>query len=288
VLDGGEVVRVKYGRNSEIHAEALASRVLTGLGYAADDVSIVPRLRCYGCPRYPFLATRLLSLAHAMDRLAPNGDDDGYTDFEWASVERKFDAPAIETEEREGWAWWELKNSLAARADLDAFRLTAAFLAHWDNKDDNQRLVCLDRIASAPDQQCDRPLLLLNDLGATFGPFKLNLARWRAHPIWLDRRACMVSMHDLPFEGATFPDARISEEGRLQLARALAALSPGTIRNWLKEARVPAFYSATDDARDVEVWLAAFRERIDQIVSAGPCETGSIPSRPSPDSSSGS
>ena len=30
------------------------------------------------------------------------------------------------------------------RADLDALRLLARVLAHWDNKSENQRLVCLD------------------------------------------------------------------------------------------------------------------------------------------------
>lgn len=55
VLETGHVVKVKYGRNSEVHAETAASTLLTALGYAADQVRIVPRLRCYGCPRYPFL-----------------------------------------------------------------------------------------------------------------------------------------------------------------------------------------------------------------------------------------
>ena len=29
----------------------------------------------------------------------------------------------------------------APRAEVDAFRILAAFLAHWDNKSQNQRLV---------------------------------------------------------------------------------------------------------------------------------------------------
>ena len=33
---------------------------------------------------------------------------DRYQEFEWVAVEQKFDAPAIETRDVEGWAFWEL------------------------------------------------------------------------------------------------------------------------------------------------------------------------------------
>ena len=79
VLDGGEIIKVKYGRNSEIHAETAATRLLATLGFAADHVRIVPLVRCYGCPRFPFLATQLLSLARVPGLLAPHGYDDAYT-----------------------------------------------------------------------------------------------------------------------------------------------------------------------------------------------------------------
>jgi hypothetical protein len=274
VIEGGEVIRVKYGRNAEIHSEALASRLISALGFGADRVSIVRRVRCYGCPRYPFLALQLLSLARAADILEPDGRNEGYTDFEWPAVERKFPAAPIETPTRKGWAWWELKRSEASRADLDALRLLAVFLAHWDNKSENQRLVCLDPLQAAPDQPCERPLLIIQDVGSAFGPHKVNLAQWRRSPIWHDRRACTVSMHDLPYEGATFPDAHISEAGREQLARALSRLARDTISQWITDARVPAFYTATDDDRDLDAWTAAFEHRIDQIVNAGPCGRG--------------
>ena len=72
------------------------------------------------------------------------------TDFEWATVEREFEAPEITAGGSQGWAWWELDQidparGGASRARVDAFRLMAVFLAHWDNKAENQRLVCLGR-----------------------------------------------------------------------------------------------------------------------------------------------
>ncbi len=272
VLDGGDIIKVKYGRNSEIHAEAAATRLLTALGFAADRVRIVPLVRCFGCPRFPFLTTQLLAMARLPGLLAPHGYEDAYTDFEWVAVEQRFGAPAIETGDTEGWAWFELKASQAPRADLDAFRLLAVFLAHWDNKSANQRLVCLDELPAAPDQRCAQPLLMIQDLGATFGPAKVNLTAWRDLPVWADRRSCTVSMRSLPYNGATFPEARISEAGRIQMARQLSELSSNAVRSLFTDARFPEYHSGTDDERDLEVWMAAFRHRVDQIVNAGPCD----------------
>ncbi len=171
----------------------------------------------------------------------------------------------------EGWAWYELAQSEAPRAELDAFRLLAAFLAHWDNKADNQRLVCLDQVPAPPDGRCAQPLLMIQDLGATFGPVKVNLSAWQDRPVWLDARECRVTMRDLPFSGATYPDVQISEGGRVQLAQALAGVSDENVRQMFFDARFHEFHSGTDDGRDLDAWTAAFRSRVDQIVSAGRC-----------------
>jgi len=264
---------VKYGRNPEIHAEAAATRLVRALGFAADAVSIVPRLRCYGCPRLPFESAVLLSAIGFREQPGIYGQQTGYTDFDWVSVERQFPAPPIATEESEGWAWWELKSSFAPRADLDALRLLAAFLGHWDNKAENQRLVCLDfqTASDVVNQGCQKPLAMMQDLGATFGPPKVNLANWRQMPIWDDPRACRLSMRLLPYHGGTFSKVAISEEGRAQLARQLTALRETDIRTLFADARFPQFYSATPDDRDLAAWVDAFRTRVDQIVKAGPC-----------------
>jgi hypothetical protein len=266
VFDGGDVVKVKYGRNPEIHAEVAATRLLQRLGYPADSVTIVHRLRCYGCPRFPFEAM------YFEDRfglpLVPLEGDEGYTDFDWVAVERKFPAHPIETETQKGWAWWELEKSLAPRADIDALRLTAVFLAHWDNKDVNQRLVCLDGPPPGPNAPCERPLAMIQDLGATFGPSKVNLARWRAMPIWRDRHACTVSMAALPFQGASFPDGQISEGGRAKLASRLTTITDDDVERLFADARFPQFQVGTDDTGDLKAWAAAFRHRADEITTA--------------------
>ncbi len=249
----------------------------------------MPRLRCYGCPRFPFFTMRLLSPRLADAVLGQYGYDGAYTDFEWVALERKFPAPAIETRTSTGWAWWELQDSIAPAGDIDALRLLAVFLIHWDNKAENQRLVCLDDrtprtnpslpravasgVPTAPDSDrtCHHPLALIQDLGATFGPSKVNLAQWRERPIWSDRAACRVSMRRLPFEGGTFPDVVISEQGRMLLGRRLAALSEAEVRGLFEAARFPEYQSTTDDRRDLNAWSSAFRFRVDQSLTAGPC-----------------
>ena len=274
VLDGGEVVKVKYGRNPEVAAEVAATRLLTALGFAADRMSLADKVRCYGCPRYPFFAMRLLHLTGTHPWYPAQGDEDGYSEFTWAAIERKFDGTSIELLDRKGWGWWELSrvdpSRGASRTDLDALRLMAIFLAHWDNKDENQRLVCLDPPAET-DVPCARPLLMMQDLGATFGPTKANLGRWGSSPIWSDRATCSVSMRAMRYGGGTFTDARISEAARAQLARQLSAIPDDQVRGLFTAARFPEYYSSTDDEEDLDAWHTAFRARVRQIVEGGPC-----------------
>ena len=262
VFAGGEMVKVKYGRDAEIHGEAAAKALLRLLGYADDSVRIVPRLRCYGCPRHPFVAAYLRWNVHMP--FVPEDVPGGFTDFEWVSVERKFPAPEIEIDHLAGWEWRELDSVDAPREEVDAFRVVAAFLAHWDNKSSNQRLVCLD--ATAPGAgPCLQPLAMIQDAGASFGPLKVNLARWRDLPVWHDRTSCMLSMRALPFEGATFEDVNISEAGRALAAKRLSAVSDAQIERLFADARFPQFQVGTADERDLKAWTSAFRDRVRQI-----------------------
>lgn len=263
VFADGPTVKVKYGHDAEIHGEAAATALLRMLGYAADTVTIIPRLRCYGCPRHPFVAAHLRRTFFVP--FVPEEIQGGYTDFEWVSVEQRFPAPAIETDTRIGWEWRELEHSAAARAEIDAFRILAAFLAHWDNKSQNQRLVCLDQIRAGT---CEQPLAMIQDLGASFGPPKVNLARWRDLPVWYDRTTCMLSMRALPFEGATFEDVTVSEAGRALAAGRLGAITDEQIERLFADARFPQFQAGTADERDLKAWTAAFRDRVRQIADA--------------------
>jgi hypothetical protein len=265
VLGDGDVVKVKYGTTPEIQAEVAASRLLAQLGFGADDMAIVPQVRCFGCPRRPFETSQVVDRLPLGDRLMRAFPQERFVDFEWVAVERRLPAPAIETGRTEGWAWFELQQATppdsALRAERDALALAARLLAHWDNKGSNQRLVCLDPEADRPHDGCRTPFAMIHDLGATFGPNKVNLRRWTSGAVWADARRCTADMRDLPYNGGTFPPAAISEAGRQMLLRELTAITHADARAWLSAARFD----------DVDAWTGAFFDKVREIREAGPC-----------------
>ncbi len=263
-LPDGEVVKVKYS-GPEPYGEVAASRLLRTLGFGADRVSFVKRVRCYGCPRYPFPTLKLVTLAGAEKLFARGLDYNSAVDFEWPSVERKSPGEKIETPEGRGWAFHELaKVRTASRVHADALTLMAVFLAHWDNKPENQRLLCLSGKPSR-DGRCARPMAMLQDVGGTFGPRKTDLEGWRSAPIWRHRASCTVSMKTLPHNGATFEDTKISEKGRRFLADRLTRLSDAQIATLFRTARF--------DHHDGSVaeWTALFKAKVHLIASGPPC-----------------
>jgi hypothetical protein len=260
-LDGGELIRVKYD-SLELHAEVAATDLLTALGFATDDVYMTRRVRCYGCPRLPFHTRQIAERLHISDffekRLIKY---DRYTDFDWVSVERR-DARlrTLEFGNDEGWAFYELSKvdpalGGATRAEVDALRLTAVFLNHWDNKVANQRLGCLNV------EMCEHPLAMLSDLGSTFGPKKVDLDNWSRFPVWSDGPTCGVSLKDMPYGGGTFVDVRISEAGRVLLSERLRRLDTAQVDALFRNARF----------ENVAGWVGAFERRVDQIANRPPC-----------------
>jgi hypothetical protein len=273
VLPDGEVVKVKYGRTGEIHAEIAASRLLTALGFGADRMYLVPRVRCYGCVRTPFYTVWALDYVHARDVFARSVPEDSFTDFEWVAVERHFDGRVIEGGSEGGWAWYELDatepSRPQSRAERDALRLAAMLIAHWDNKASNQRLVCL-ATPSAAGEPCPRPFALIHDLGATFGPNKMDLDHWKQAPIWTDVSRCTISMRQFPYGGGTFQDTQISEAGRQLIVQQLSALRESQIVSLFTTARFQEFRGGGTGA-DPRAWAAALLDKVHQIASAGPC-----------------
>lgn len=256
-LDDGQRIRVKYG-SRELHAEVATTRLLSALGFGADEVSMARRVRCSGCPRWPMLerlGAERLHLEHFLERRI---DYDRHTDFEWVSVERRDLYKELEFGEQEGWSWHELSvidplRGGATRAEVDAFRLVAIFLNHWDNKGSNQALIC------NPD--CDHGLAMIQDAGSTFGPKKVNLQAWSESPVWADAANCTIGMKHLPYEGGTFQDVSVSEEGRRLLSDRLTRLTPSQLTALFTEARFD----------NVDGWVAAFNRRVDAIAHRPPC-----------------
>jgi hypothetical protein len=270
-LPDGDVVKVKYGWTREKSGEVAATRLLAALGFATDHVSMVPRLRCVGCPLFPFEMSAMAEAFYApwlVDVLTPNHRP---RHFNWVSVERKLKGRGIEVDPHEGWDWDELKDvdpakGGATRAELDAFRLMAVFLSHWDNKATNQRLVCEEREDGGDDPRvpCRKPLLVIQDAGATFGPGKVVHKAWTETPIWTEPTGCLTGLETMPYEGGRFEPITITEEGRALIAGKLQQLSEAQIRSLFVGARFP---DAGDVDGDVTPWVRTFQEKVQQIAS---------------------
>jgi hypothetical protein len=277
VLDEGEQIRVKYGRTAEIHSEAAAARLLGALGFGADHVMLVERLRCHGCPAAPFGTLKAVDLTQTAAVYEKLVDYSEHKDFEWVAVERKHPGVAITADETKGWAFFELeavdaKKGGAPREHLDALRLMAVFLAHWDNKSENQRLVCLSDHDPAKIGACRRPFAMMQDVGSVFGPKRVDLEAWERAPIWSDRRACVVSMESLPAGGATFAPVAITEAGRRLLASLLGQLSDQQLTDLFTAARfdkLKGFFPSRADA--IADWVRVFKLKVREISVGAPC-----------------
>ncbi|HUR20415.1 MAG TPA: hypothetical protein VMZ90_06360 [Vicinamibacterales bacterium] len=269
-LPDGDLIKVKYGWTPEKSGEVAASRLLAALGFGADHVAMLPRLRCIGCPMFPFEMQEFAEAFYAPWLIDLLRAKDQPRDFTWVSAERKMAGRAIEVDPYEGWDWDELKTvdagkGGATRAELDALRLMAVFLSHWDNKATNQRLVCEERKGAGDDprEPCRTPLLVLQDVGATFGPTKVKHKKWAASPIWSDAPGCVTSLESMPYEGGRFEPTHISEEGRALLAGKLTQFSDQQVRALFEGAHFPA--AGGDADGDVSAWVKTFQEKVRQI-----------------------
>jgi hypothetical protein len=147
----------------------------------------------------------------------------------------------------------------------------AVFLHHWDNKAENQRLVCLADLGSGPHGACPEPLAMLQDVGATFGPTRVRLAKWSGRPLWSDAARCEIDLKDMPFAGATFSPVRISEDGRRLLAERMRRLSEGQIRDLFSGARFAQFHRPGQPGADLSNWVRAFQRKVGEMADRPPC-----------------
>lgn len=277
-LEDGESIRVKYGQTPEIPSEVAASRLLRALGFGADDVSLVEKVRCFGCPLEPFATMKTVDLTDTEGLYKKFVNYDKHQDFEWVAVERKHPGRAIGTDEMKGWAFFELDQIDAAkggapRAHVDALRLLSVLIAHWDNKSENQRLVC-DSEADWPEgERCRAPFAMLHDIGGAFGPRKVDLDGWTKAPIWADRTQCLTSMASMPYEGATFTPVRVTDAGRRHLATLLGQLSDEQLTSLFSAARFDHSTGLlkTGSAAAVPEWVAAFKNKVREISDGPPC-----------------
>ncbi|HKW03088.1 MAG TPA: hypothetical protein VJN96_24895 [Vicinamibacterales bacterium] len=255
-LDEKDEVKIKYGaHNQEVYAEVASSRLLWALGFGADSWYPVS-VTCHRCPDDPHRDHR------------PTERD---VTFEIAALERPAPGHKIETREDEGWSWADLDlvkevGGGAPVEQRDALKLLAVFLQHTDNKDQQQRLVCLDGGHVEP---CPSPFMYLHDVGLTFGKASLlnrsgassaNFDNWTKAGIWADRDKCIGN---LPRSlSGSLNDPVIHEAGRKFLADLLDDLSDAQLRDLFEVARFPQYSGVS-----VDRWVALFKSKRDEIAN---------------------
>jgi hypothetical protein len=255
-------VKVKFGRqNGEVYSEVAATRLFWALGFPVDRMYPV-RVLCKGCPAEPE-TTRV----------------DGAILFDPSSIERKLKGWPIETSPDSGWAWPELDNVNEAAggaplAHRDALKLLAVFVQHTDNKAAQQRLLCADNKSEEGRGRCAHPVMMVNDLGQTFGRANLfnrdqigsaNLGKWSQAHVWADPTLCIGDLP--PTQTGTLDNPRISEAGRKFLSDLLMQLSDAQLLALFEVARFPERIEGDHRATTVEEWVDAFKKKRGEIAS---------------------
>jgi hypothetical protein len=265
-ISEGDVVKVRYGeRNGKVEGAVLASRLLWALGFGADRLYPV-RVTCRGCSSDPW---------NSRDRVP------GEKLFDPAAIERKPAGHEMKSEQKGGWAWPELdlvdeRQGGAPPAQRDALKLLAVFLQHTDNKQQNERLLCLPKGREAG-ATCDKPFMMLHDVGLTFGQANrfnrtsvgsVNFSEWSKTPIWKDAAACVGNLSKSAT--GTLDNPRIGEAGRQFLADLLVQLTDRQLHDLFEVARVDHRSRRPDSAEppaSVDEWVAAFKHKRDEIVA---------------------
>lgn len=271
-LNNGATLRVKYS-SRETYSEIAATRLLWALGFYTDEVYPV-KLRCMGCPKN--------------NPSQPARDEPRIEMvFEDAIIERNFPGQEIGEFSDEGWKWDELnqvdqKFGGSSRAEVDALKLLAVFLQHSDSKPPQQRLACYPNNLGQQflRQTCKQPVLMVQDLGATFGisapkveSFSSMYVRgWESEPIWKmqteKKDICVGNV--VPSLGGDLRDPEISEDGRKFLSDLLNQLTDQQIANLFIVARAEKTdETLQDQGHDREVtiedWVRVFKKKRQEI-----------------------
>ncbi len=279
-----EPVKVKFGgEDNEVFAEIVATRLMWALGYYADSWFPV-QVECHNCPENPVSgsgtpATRTYVPANIVRK------------FSWRKMTES-------GKDDEGWSWQELE-SVNGRPtyERDGLELLAAFMQHSDNKPPQQRLTChkveMDNKATPPSATCDKSVMLVQDVGATFGggglftsnsSAKMNLKQWSNKKVWDSAgtegapKPCQAALRKSLTATNGLNDPKISEEGRRFDAGLMCQLSDRQIEDLFKIARVAeqpeyhnkdgSFKSGVDEASVVKQWVDAFKQKREDLAKA--------------------
>ena len=283
-IDETEPVKVKFGGgDNEVFAEIVATRLMWAMGYYADAWFPV-HVECHGCPANP---------------VSGSGTPDVRT-YAVANIVRKFSWRKMTEngKDDEGWSWKELDTANGRPVyERDGLKLLAAFMQHSDNKPPQQRLTChkvdVDTKTQPPTTTCDKSVMLVQDVGATFGgggwftsndSAKMNIDIWSGKKLWSKAgtesapQACRAILRKSLAAKDGLSDPAISEDGRRFDAGLMCQLSDQQIEALFKVSRAAempkyhnhdgSFKSGVDEASVVQQWVAAFKKKREELAQA--------------------
>jgi hypothetical protein len=282
-----EPVKVKFGSDdNEVYAEIVATRLMWALGYYADSWFPV-RVECHNCPENPISGS------------GPKGTHV----FDPATIVRKYPGHKMyeNGKPEQGWSWKELDTANGRPTyERDGLKLLAAFMKHSDNKPPQQRLSCdkvqVDQKTNPFATTCDKPVMLIQDVGATFGGggwftsntgAKMNLEVWSRDKLWNKvgtegaPKQCQAALTKSLTAHGGLANPKISEEGRRFDAGLLCQLSDHQIEDLFRASRAAqmpeyhnkdgSFKPGSDEASVIKKWVDAFKQKREDLAK-GRCE----------------
>jgi len=263
----------------EMYSETAATRLMWTLHYPADRVYLVSRVHCHRCPRDPF------SDRHP----AAEGR---YTTFEDVAIELRYGAGQVEDFDPwldGGWSWGEEIYRLRHGSTTERFSPEQA--THFDglvvlmnivqqvSKPPHQnRLICLRGNIQqlGPYKFCPDTVLLVHDLGATFGRRQPDsLKGWREMPVWANAETCEAALPMRTHDEFKVEPYVIGKAGQEFILGLLDQLSDEHLRALFESAGFERFdltlapadeqAPAPESRSVIDAWIAAFHEKVEQV-----------------------
>ena len=282
-----EPVKVKFGADdNEVYAEVVSTRLMWALGYYADSWFPV-RVECSNCP----------------ENVISGSGPTGMHTFDPATIVYKYPGNKMyeQGKEEEGWSWKELDTANGRPTyERDGLKLLGAFIKHSDNKPPQQRLTCdevkVDEKTQPYTTTCNKSIMLVQDVGATFGgggwftsntSAKMNLKIWSSKKLWNKvgtdgaPKQCEAALRKSLTAHDGLDNPKISEEGRRFDAGLMCQLSDKQIEDLFRSARAAAmpeyhnsdgsFKPGVDEASVIKQWVEAFKQKREDLAK-GRCE----------------